>query len=54
MLQAFFSLILLGGTGVALLGQCLIQVSGPAVLGIAAVMFFFGFGLYAQAKSLRG
>lgn len=53
MLQNIFSLLLLGGTGAAFLGGCLIQADGPVMLPLTGVAVFFGIGFVAHYKSLR-
>lgn len=52
-IQALFSIILLGGTGILLLGRCLAEANGLLLPVLAFVALFFSFALYSQVKSLR-
>ena len=53
MLQNIFSLVLLGGTGIALLGGCIMNANGPVVVPLAGIAVFFGVGFFSHLRSLR-
>jgi len=53
MVQSICSVVVLGGTGIALLGGCLAQANGPLVLPLAAITFFFAVGFIAHLSSLK-
>jgi hypothetical protein len=53
MMQNIFSLVLLGGTGIALLGRCIANANGFVVFPLAGIAVFFSVGFFAHLRSLR-
>lgn len=53
MLQNIVSLAVLAGTGIALLGSCLVQAHGLTLFPLTGVAIFFGLGLWAHVRTMR-